>query len=79
MSVILKITKRLILFLERKSMYPTSLKFDFYYDRDEILKLLRNVDLDSANPNPDYLVRFFYEYIYIIKSIISLIIIICST
>lgn len=68
MSVILKIIKRLILFLEHKSMYPTSLKFDFDYDRDEILKLLRNVDLDGTNLTPDYLVRFFFMNTFLLSN-----------
>lgn len=53
------ITKRLNLILDRKAMYPTSLQFDLDNDRDKILELLKNVEVDDINPNSAYLVRFF--------------------
>lgn len=39
-------------------MYPTSLQFDLDNDRDKILELLKNVNVDDINPNSAYLVGF---------------------
>lgn len=65
--------KWLILLLDRKAMYPTSLQFDFNNDRDDILELLKNVDVDDINPNPAYLVeaflqiRLYYKIVYFLN------------